>query len=133
MSTSTRTTPGPNTRLRRAWRGPLTIPAWYMAFGMFCVTCTFNECIRAVRLMYDRMRALELGIGMFVSRVPTHENLSDNPSREEYQVLRDMGAVEVNPHLSAHFRKAMSWEALSIRQRGLESCMAASAATCDLP
>ena len=92
---------------------------WYSTLPV-CKLFVHPSCIRC------RMRALELGLGLYVSRVPTHENLSDNPSREEYDVLRRMKAVYVEPHLSHHFRRALSWEALSIRQRQVDACMVAS-------
>jgi len=62
-----------------------------------------------------------------MGRVPAHENISDNPSREGYGVLERMGAVRVRPHLSHHFRQALAREALSIRQRRVDTCMVASA------
>ena len=74
------------------------------------------------------MRALELGIGIYVGRVPTQENLSDCPSREEYGLLERVGAIRVTPWLSEHFRKAQSWEALSMRARGFIQSMGPSLA-----
>ena len=118
------TTRVPSTRHRKEWRARLTTHAWCTGSGkswrMLLGAC--STCVFVVRL-----RALELGLGLYVSRVPTHEHISDKPSREDYGVLERMGAVRVRPHLSHHFRQALAREALSIRQRRVDTCMVASA------
>jgi hypothetical protein len=38
-----------------------------------------------------RSLALELGIDMCIKRVPTKENISDDPSRERYGLLQRLG------------------------------------------
>ena len=37
--------------------------------------------------------ALAFGVHLWLDRVPSHENIADLPSREEYGLLRDIGAV----------------------------------------
>jgi len=96
-----------------------------LVHGIWYVTVCSASVPVFVLLRCCRLRALELGIGLYVSRVPTHENLSDNPSREEYEVLQRLGAVFVQPHLSRNFRQVSAWEALSIRQREDAACKVA--------
>ena len=38
--------------------------------------------------------ALELGTALYIKRVPTKDNLSDDPSRERYGLLRKMGVSQ---------------------------------------
>ena len=40
-----------------------------------------------------RTLALEIGCSMYVLRVPTKENISDDPSRERYGLLQKMGVL----------------------------------------
>ena len=61
------------------------------------------------------LAALRLGMGLYVSRVPSCENLSDLPSREQYKLLWKIGAVRVPPRLDAAFRNAQCWEAMALR------------------
>ena len=37
------------------------------------------------------------GMGLWIDRVPSDDNLSDLPSREEYELLYSMGAVWREP------------------------------------
>ena len=67
--------------------------------------------------VFCRLRALELGMGLFVSRVASKENLSDDPSREKYDLLQKLKAVWVEPHLDKQFRAPQAWESLSIIER----------------
>ena len=39
-----------------------------------------------------RNLALEMGIDLYIRRVPTKDNMSDDPSRERYGFLRIFGA-----------------------------------------
>ena len=41
-----------------------------------------------------RTMALEMGAAMFIKRVPTKENLADDPSRERYELLREIGVSD---------------------------------------
>jgi len=59
--------------------------------------------------------ALELQIGLYVSRVPTKENIADDPSRERYSLLKKLGAVWKEPALHERFRDPSTWEALRPR------------------
>ena len=43
------------------------------------------------------MQALEQHFGLWVYRVPTDDNLSDLPSRGEYELLKEIGAVWHEP------------------------------------
>ena len=66
------------------------------------------------KLASCRLKALEWGIGMHVSRVPSKENLADDPSREKYDLLRGLSATWREPHLCPAFVAPQTWEALSI-------------------
>ncbi len=52
---------------------------------------------------------------LFVKRVPSELSISDLPSREEYGVLEEWGAVWCRPHLSEAFWKPDSWKALRLK------------------
>ena len=60
------------------------------------------------------MRALVLRMALFVSRVPTHDNISDDPSRERYVLLDRIGATRVRPFLHPHFTRPDAWESVSL-------------------
>ena len=53
-------------------------------------------------------------MGLFISRVASKDNISDEPSREKYDLMKRLNAVRVEPRLSSEFREAQTWEALSI-------------------
>ena len=55
--------------------------------------------------------------GLYVSRVPTKDNISDDPSRERYVLLESIGAVWMNAWLHPTFESAQAWSALSLVQR----------------
>lgn len=78
---------------------------------------------------------MELGIELYVVRVPTKENLSDDPSRERYGLIEHLGVSALVPDrqpglfacaddlLQAEFREACldprfhdaaSWESLGV-------------------
>ena len=61
-------------------------------------------------------RAAELRVNLFVQRVPTAENVADLPSREDYGLMRAIGAVFVPPVMDAAFRQPSAWEFLSLRR-----------------
>ena len=65
------------------------------------------------------LKAAALGIDMPVFRVPTHDNIADLPSREEYQLVRSLGASWLEPVLDDSFWSPTSWEALSLNNSGL--------------
>ena len=55
-----------------------------------------------------------MGIGLLVSRVASKENLSDDPSREKYDLLQKLEATWVEPRLDRCFKEAQTWESLSV-------------------
>ena len=61
-------------------------------------------------------KAAKLGIDLQVERVPSDDNIADLPSREEYCLLRSLGAVFEEPLLDKDFWDPSSWEALSLRK-----------------
>ena len=58
------------------------------------------------------LMALELGTGIFVSRVPTKLNLADDPSREYYVLLERMGAIRREPRIDPRFLQRDAWASL---------------------
>ena len=62
-------------------------------------------------------RAIELNMHMYVGRVPTKDNISDDPSRERYVLLDRVKAIRLAPWLHPTFASAQSWAALSLVQR----------------
>ena len=68
-------------------------------------------CVCAI---VHRLRALELGICLRVDRVPSKENLSDDPSRERYSLLESIRAVWVKPWLHPSFEHPKAWESLRV-------------------
>jgi len=59
-------------------------------------------------------RFAELHVGVWVVRVPTKDNIADCPSREQYELLGKIGAVEVPAFLDPVFASPQSWKSLSI-------------------
>ena len=45
--------------------------------------------------------AIELGAAIFIKRVASKENLADDPSRERYALLREMGVTKCFHNLHA--------------------------------
>ena len=82
--------------------------------------------------LLPRTLALELGLDMHIKRVPTKENISDDPSRERYGLLQRLGvssalgdwlspsrmcicvaqAEYVEPALEERFVDAQAWDSL---------------------
>ena len=54
-------------------------------------------------------------IHLFIKRVATDDNIADLPSRREFKILREKGAVEVSPTLSYDFLEASTWQSLNER------------------
>ena len=52
---------------------------------------------------------------LYIKRVPTDDNIADLPSRREFTILRNKGAIEVGPALSEEFLKASTWQCLEER------------------
>ena len=63
------------------------------------------------------MQAAKLGCHLRVDRVPSSLNLSDLPSREEYELLRKLGAKWCQPCLDDVFWRPDAWENLRMRRR----------------
>ena len=61
------------------------------------------------------LMAAKLQLDMFVDRVPSTENISDLPSREQYELLAALGAQFVDPELDECFRQPASWRALQLK------------------
>ena len=110
-STCIRTILAPSTRQAKAGPGLSTTRAWCIAFG----GCLRSRCrVFWAYLRGCRMRALVLRMALFVSRVPTHDNMSDDPSRERYVLLDRIGATRVRPFLHPHFTRPDAWESVSL-------------------
>ena len=79
-------------------------------------------------------RAAALGMEVWVERVPTECNIADDPSRERYDLLHELGAVwasllaevagssshagfcrKAEAKLDDVFRRPQAWESLSLR------------------
>ena len=73
----------------------------------------FDHCCLVHSIL---MKALDLKAELVVDRVPTDVNVADLPSREEYQLLLDLGARFVPPVLDERFYDPMAWEALSLKK-----------------
>ena len=73
-------------------------------------------------------KALQLGTGLWISRVPSKDNISDDPSREKYDLLKKCKAIRVRPCLDPVFSSSQSWDSLSISSKLLVEEAAASAA-----
>ena len=71
--------------------------------------------------------AMELEIGLYVSRVPTKENIADDPSRERYCLLQRINAEHVEPALHARFTDPSAWDALrlQVESQVLGACVCA--------
>lgn len=82
-------------------------------WNMVSRACALFGCVGHARVLC-RTKALELGTGLYIGRVPSKDNLSDDPSREKYDLLERLEAVHVEPWLSPEFERAQSWEALSL-------------------
>lgn len=53
-------------------------------------------------------------IGIWVNRVPTKDNIADDPSRERYGLLAMLGATFVKPVLFGMFEDPRAWNAVSL-------------------
>ena len=65
------------------------------------------------------LKAAQLHSQLWVSRVPTDENIADLPSREKYQLLWAMGAKHRKPHLDRRFWYPEAWESVSLQRAGM--------------
>ena len=83
---------------------------WYRALSQFLGAVV-------VPSVPARLKAMEWSVGLFISRVPSEDNLSDDPSREKYNLLHALKAIHVEPWLCPSFAAAQTWQALSILGR----------------
>ena len=56
-----------------------------------------------------------IGVKPFIKRVGTHDNIADLPSRGDYILLREMGAIEVPPFFVKAYREEDTWAVLQER------------------
>ena len=73
-----------------------------------------TEIRHQTALLQARVFSPEHDTGIYVSRVASEENVSDEPSRERYQLLKRIKATFAEPKLSWRFRDPQCWEALSV-------------------
>ncbi len=66
-------------------------------------------------------KAIELKADLWLERVPTKDNIADGPSREEYELLEELGAVKRSATMDQGFWECMNENALSILQLDLPS------------
>ena len=57
-----------------------------------------------------------LKIDMQVDRVPTHDNIADLPSREEYALIKQLGGQFVHPVLDDLYKHPQAWKSLSLNK-----------------
>jgi len=55
--------------------------------------------------------AAKSNFGIFVERVPSHENIADDPSREDYALMKELGATWVPPVLHPNLWEPTKWAA----------------------
>lgn len=51
---------------------------------------------------------------VIIRRVPTKDNIADLPSREDYVLLKELGAELVLPRLDSTLRSPSAWESISL-------------------
>ena len=66
--------------------------------------------------------AAEHGFGMWLERVGTKDNIADLPSREDYGLLRAIGARRVEARLDVSFIRPVAWESLALLKGFCSSC-----------
>ena len=74
-----------------------------------------------VFLRSSRSKALQLQMGLWISRVPSKDNISDDPSRECYSLLKKLNAVWVAPKLCDIFKQPQSCCSLSMASDALHA------------
>ena len=63
------------------------------------------------------MKAAQLGIDMWIERVPTKSNIADLPSRKRFELLEMLRAERVKARWDAAFWDPCPWESLRLRAR----------------
>ena len=99
----------------------------------------YEDCLAAFPMMLllcaraCRLRALELEMGLWISRVPSEDNIADDPSREEYEVLRALKAVRIEPRMHPKFLEFKAWDVISLRSESpMASIPVEDEVVCDL-
>ncbi len=62
------------------------------------------------------LHAATIRAQLWIVRVPSDDNISDLPSREEYELIEYLGAKFKRPELASPTWNVESWEALSLRR-----------------
>ena len=104
-----------------------TTAASRIAFGIRPRRASGGSELLRTGICLRRTRARQLQLGLWISRVPSKENISDDPSRERYDLLAKLGASWVAPRLDAFFASSQSWESLSVSVRSLVGAAASAA------
>lgn len=60
-------------------------------------------------------QAAQLHTELWISRVPSKENIADLPSRQQFELLNNLGAKWVSPKLADDYWQPDSWHALKLR------------------
>ena len=63
------------------------------------------------------LQALQQHFSLWVYRVPTDDNLSDLPSRGEYELLQEIGAVWHDPYIAEIYLSDVSSQVASATMR----------------
>ena len=63
------------------------------------------------------LHAAVQNLHLHIKRVATKDNIADLPSRQEYKILREYGAIEVEPKLAAAHTAHDAWDELTERWR----------------
>ena len=84
-----------------------------LVHGIWCPVLVRVLLVSQRTLFRIRLYAMQLQSGLWVSRVASRENISDDPSRESYEILERMKAKRMEPKLSKLFIKPRTWESIS--------------------
>ena len=58
--------------------------------------------------------AAKNNVGLWINRVPTDDNIADEPSRCEYRLIEALGAKWHAPVLAQHFWRPNTWESVAL-------------------
>ena len=85
----------------------MTTAGWSMKSG-HRFAGSFHLCVISLgNLPY--VQAVLCGMHIWFERVSTDDNISDLPSREEYKLLEDLGAIWVPPMIAKLYTSGLSW------------------------
>jgi len=68
-----------------------------------------NLIVHSVWLLAARM-----GMALWIERVPSHDNIADDPSRENYDLLKALGAVYWEPVVPREVWEPDAWESVAL-------------------